>query len=223
MQLPPLTIKLLWAAAIALLLPLALPGSLLAQLMMWPLGEQSLGMGADGLPASVGFMPWQFLTHVIVNTGFGSLIFIALTLAFFGVNLEYAWGARRYGLFLLACLVGSGLVGLLLITIGARFGWIPFMPVHGASGVMFGILFAVAYLNPNQQVMLMIPPIPMKMKTLVMVFVALELAFGVFQSGNGLAHLGFLGGMLGAWLHIRYWRGQPPFTKKRPPGPRLVR
>ena len=115
------------------------------------------------------------------------------------------------------------LVGLALITIGSRVGWIPFMPVQGASGVMFGILFAVAYMNPNQQVMLMIPPIPMKMKTLVIVFCALELAFGVFGTSNGLAHLGFLGGMLGAWLHIRYWRGEPPFTKKRPPGPRLVR
>jgi membrane associated rhomboid family serine protease len=32
--------------------------------------------------------------------------------------------------------------------------------------------------------------------------------------GN-VAHFAHLGGMLGGWLMIRYWRGQPPFGKRR--------
>jgi membrane associated rhomboid family serine protease len=34
-----------------------------------------------------------------------------------------------------------------------------------------------------------------------------------------VAHFAHLGGMLFGWLLIRYWRGQSPFNKRRPPGP----
>jgi hypothetical protein len=29
--------------------------------------------------------------------------------------------------------------------------------------------------------------------------------------------------MLFGWLLIRYWRGQSPFGRRKPPGPRIVR
>lgn len=220
MYLPPLTKKLLWAVAAMLVLPLVLPREIQAYLLLWPLGEMPFGTDEFGQAGSIGFMPWQLLTHVFINPGVGGILFVGLTLLFFGSTLEAAWGERRYGLFLLTVALASGAIELLLLTVGHRAGLIPFMPVAGASAVMYGILFAAAYLNPRQQVMLMIPPIPMQMQTLVAVLCALELAFGVFASPNGFAHLGFLGGMLVAWLHIRYWRGQPPF---KPRGPRLVR
>lgn len=221
MELAPLTIKLLWAAAIALVLPLVLPSGLLLQLMMWPLGETSAGVGSDGLPATIGFMPWQLVTHAFVNTGVSDLLFVALTLVFFGNGLEWRWGQRRYGLFLLACVAASALVQLAVLTLGARAGLLPFAPVAGAHGLMFGILFACAYLDPHQRVRLLIPPIDMEMRTLVIVFVLIELAMGIFGSQNGWAQVGFLGAMLGAWLHIRYWQGQPPFRKGKPPRPKL--
>lgn len=220
MYLPPLTKKLLWAVAAMLILPLVVPQAIQVQLLLWPLGAVPFGTDEFGQPGSIGFMPWQLLTHVLINPGVGGILFVGLTLLFFGASLEAAWGERRYGLFLLTVALASGVIELLLLTVGSRAGLIPFMPVGGASAVMYGILFAAAYLNPRQRVMLMIPPIPMEMRTLVAVFCGLELAFGVFGSPNGFAHLGFLGGMLVAWLHIRYWRGQPPF---RPRGPRLVR
>jgi membrane associated rhomboid family serine protease len=210
---PPLTMKLLWLVAAMILVPLLLPDAVLAQLVMWPLGD--VGGGA---PA---FMPWQIVTHVLVNPGVGGILFVALTLYFFGSNLEYLWGEKRYAQFLLVVTLGGGLVQLLVLTLFVKSGWTPFHPVAGASAVMYGVLFAVAYLDPHRRVMLLIPPIPMKMWVLVAVFTALELAFGVFGSINGWAHVGFLGGMLAAWLHIRWWRGQPPFRRKPPAKPDL--
>jgi membrane associated rhomboid family serine protease len=221
MELAPLTIKLLWAAAITLVLPLLLPDALLLQLMLWPVGELPVGAGSDGLPVTMGFMPWQLATHVVVNAGIGDLLFIALTLVFFGNGLEWRWGQRRYGLFLLACVAAAALVQLAVLTFGVRAGLLPFSPVAGAHGVMFGILFACAYLDPHQRVRLLIPPIDMEMRTLVAVFVAIELALGIFGSRNGWAQVGFLGAMLGAWLHIRYWQGKPPFGTRKPPRPKL--
>ena len=47
-----------------------------------------------------------------------------------------------------------------------------------------------------------------------------DILFGVIElvSGltgrTGIAHFAHLGGMLGGWLMIRYWRGQPPFPPR---------
>jgi len=72
-------------------------------------------------------------------------------------------------------------------------------------------------------VMLLIPPIPMKARTLVIVYGAIELLLGVTNTMPGVAHFAHLGGMLFGWLLIRYWRGQPPFGRKPPPRMRVVK
>ena len=64
-------------------------------------------------------------------------------------------------------------------------------------------------------IMLLISAVPMKAKWLVVIFGALELTFGVFGPTSGIAHFAHLGGMLGGWLMIRYWRGQAPFGRRR--------
>ena len=95
----------------------------------------------------------------------------------------------------------------------------------GASGGVFGLLLAYGMLFPNQRVMLLIPPIPMKARTLVIVYGAVELFLGASGYQPGVAHFAHLGGMLFGWLLIRYWRGQPPFGRRGPrrPRPRIVR
>ncbi|MBV8125000.1 MAG: rhomboid family intramembrane serine protease, partial [Paucibacter sp.] len=51
----------------------------------------------------------------------------------------------------------------------------------------------------------LIPPIPMKAKYFVAIFGGLELLLGL-NTQSGVAHFAHLGGMLGAYLLIRYWR-----------------
>ena len=63
----------------------------------------------------------------------------------------------------------------------------------------------------------------MKARTLVIVYGAIELMLGFTGWQPGVAHFAHLGGMLFGWLLIRYWRGQPPFGKPKPPRPRIVR
>ena len=85
-------------------------------------------------------------------------------------------------------------------------------PTVGASGGIFGLLLAYGMLFPNQRVMLLFPPIPMKARTLVHRSTAsIELLLGMTDAQPGVAHFAHLGGMLFGWLLIRYWRGQPPF------------
>ena len=63
--------------------------------------------------------------------------------------------------------------------------------------------------------------IPMKARYLVALYGLLELYQGFYVMNSGVAHFAHLGGMLGGWLMIRYWRGQPPFRSRRGPGRRF--
>ena len=67
---------------------------------------------------------------------------------------------------------------------------------------------------PNRTVVLLIPPVPMKAKWFVLLYGVLELFLGVTGTAGGIAHFAHLGGMLGGYLMIRYWRGQPPFGRR---------
>lgn len=84
-------------------------------------------------------------------------------------------------------------------------------PTVGASGGVFGLLLAYGMLFPNQRVMLLIPPVPMRARTLVIVYGVISLVLGITGTQSGVAHFAHLGGMLFGWLLIRHWRGQPPF------------
>ena len=80
------------------------------------------------------------------------------------------------------------------------------VPTVGASGAVFGILLAFGVLFPNTQLMLLLPPIPIKAKYFVFIYGAIELYLAVTQPGSNIAHAAHLGGMLFGYLLIRYWR-----------------
>jgi membrane associated rhomboid family serine protease len=76
----------------------------------------------------------------------------------------------------------------------------------GASGAIFGVLLAFGVLFPNTQLMLLLPPIPIKAKYFVMIYGAIELSLAIAQPGSDIAHAAHLGGMLFGFLLLRYWR-----------------
>jgi membrane associated rhomboid family serine protease len=79
-------------------------------------------------------------------------------------------------------------------------------PTVGASGAIFGVLLAFGVLFPNTQLMLLIPPIPIKAKYLVIGYGAIELYLALTQPGSNIAHAAHIGGMIFGYLLIRYWR-----------------
>jgi membrane associated rhomboid family serine protease len=77
----------------------------------------------------------------------------------------------------------------------------------GASGAVFGILLAFGMLFPNAQLMLLIPPIPIKAKYLVAIYGALELYLGLSNNpADNVAHFAHLGGMLFGFIMIKMWK-----------------
>jgi membrane associated rhomboid family serine protease len=161
-------------------------------------------------PLSTGrFGAWQVVTYAFLHGDMLHLFFNMLGLWMFGSELERLWGNKRYLSFLLAGVLAAAAAQLLIT-------WLTRSPVPtvGASGGLFALLLAFGMLFPNRIIMPLFPPIPMKAKTFVMVFGGLELLLGL-SGASGVAHFAHLGGMVGGFLMIRFWRGQPPFGRRR--------
>jgi len=191
--LPPFTKVLMLACVAGFCLNLLIPLDL--WLALWPLGTGR-------------FMPWQPVTYAFLHGDTWHLFFNMLGLWMFGSELERLWGSRRYGQFLLASVLAAA-AAQLVITFLARSP----VPTVGASGALYGLLLAFGMLFPNRTIMPLFPPIPMKARTFVIVFGAIELVLGLW-GGSGIAHFAHLGGMLGGWLMIRHWRGRGPWRRR---------
>lgn len=167
---------------------------------LWPLGEYFFpGLGR------VGFEPWQLVSSAFLHDP-DSLAHIALNmfaLYSFGVMVERAVGGRRFAWLYFASVLTASLVQLLVVTVTVDKGA---APTVGASGGVFGVLLAFAFLYPHSRVMLIFPPIPMKAWMLVTGFAVIELFSGVLGTVQGVAHFAHLGGMLGAAGTLFYWR-----------------
>jgi membrane associated rhomboid family serine protease len=172
---------------------------------LWPLG---IPRGAD-----VQFYPWQLLTYGFLHGNFMHIFFNMLALWMFGREIELRWGSQRFLTYYLTCVIGAGILQLIVGSSSVAAGGFPY-PTIGASGGTFGILLAFGMLFPYRRVMLLFPPIPMEARYFVIIFGALELFLGVSGLRTGIAHFAHLGGMLFGFLLIAYWRGKLPVKPK---------
>ncbi|QWP79138.1 rhomboid family intramembrane serine protease [Lysobacter sp. K5869] len=206
-SIPPVTRKLLIANVAVFLLQSIASASETARL--WPLWfELWPWVPSQFIVDGPGFMPWQLITSGFMHGGLGHLVFNMLALVMFGSSIEYEWGARRYAIYYFVCLLGSALLQLVAATYAIYEGQL--ILTLGASGAIYGLLLAYGMLFPNRKVTLLPFPIVLKARTLVIVYVAASLFYGVFTTGTGVAHFAHLGGMIVGWLLIRSWRSHPP-------------
>jgi rhomboid family protein len=186
---PAVTTLLIAANAGVFLLLVAAPG-LLTSLALWPVGA--------------GFQPWQLLTYAFLHGGLFHIAFNMFALYMFGSAIERVFGARRYLAYYLVCVLSAAIAQLLTAAItGAVY------PTVGASGGVFGLLLAYAIYFPHSRIMLIFPPIPMPARVFVVVYAALELFLGVTGTEEGVAHFAHLGGLVGGFIMLRYWRSTP--------------
>ena len=85
---------------------------------------------------------------------------------------------------------------------------LPIGGMLGASGALFGVMFAFAYLFPNTELYLLFIPFPIKAKYLVFFYALYELYSSLHQApGDTVAHLAHLGGLLVGFIIVRFWEG----------------
>jgi len=138
---------------------------------------------------------WRFISFQFLHWGVWHIAMNMLALYFFGPVVENVLGKIRFFAFYLACGIGGGLAYVLLWRLHALNVNAQTMLVGASAGVL-GVMMGAARLNPNMRLMLIFPPLPIKIRTLVLIYLALAIValitpHGANQGGEA-AHLGGL-------------------------------
>jgi membrane associated rhomboid family serine protease len=147
------------------------------------------------------FKPWQFVTHMFMHGDFMHLFFNMFALWMFGNVIENILGTKKFLIFYFVTGIGAAVCYLAVLSLGTPSN----IPMVGASGAIFGILFAFGYLLPNLIINIYFL-IPIKAKYFVAIYAAIELFSGLRNNpGDNIAHFAHLGGMLFAFILLRIW------------------
>lgn len=151
----------------------------------------SCGLGAAALHLGVNYIQFNDAIQLLIENGFTKQSVIDTILAdkYDTRWLEYISESKF-----------DGLVSSLA-------------PVVGASGALYGIIVAFAFMFPNAELMLLFIPVPVKAKYFVPGLLAIDLFLGlrgqaIFGSrwDDGVAHFAHLGGALIGFLMMWYWK-----------------
>ncbi|SFT49305.1 Membrane associated serine protease, rhomboid family [Lishizhenia tianjinensis] len=81
------------------------------------------------------------------------------------------------------------------------------VPMIGASGAVFGILAAAAYLFPNMEIMLIFFPVPIKAKYFVSIYLVYEVIQTIqYNPTDNIAHLAHIAGALIGFIMVKIWQ-----------------
>ena len=86
------------------------------------------------------------------------------------------------------------------------------IPVVGASGAIYGLLVAFAFMFPMAELGIMFIPIPIKAKYFVPGLLVIDLFLGfkgqsIFGAGStGVAHFAHIGGAITGFIMMWYWK-----------------
>ena len=179
--------------------------------------------------AAQSFHWWQPITYMFLHANFSHLFFNMFAVWMFAPMIEQQWGARRFSLYYLVCGLGAGLIqelvwALMLSNMSASYDaatlaqYAFMLNTIGASGAVFGILFAFGWLYPDVPMYILFIPVPIRARIFVIIYALIELFAGlgsvVGLTADNVAHFAHLGGLLFGWLLILYWKK----TNWREPG-----
>ncbi|MES2402984.1 MAG: rhomboid family intramembrane serine protease [Pseudomonadota bacterium] len=212
-DLPPVTRALLIANVVVFLLEQipSLQPLMIAWGALWPVGAAHPMFNGSGGVVLVGFHFWQVVTYAFLHGNWMHIFFNMFALWMFGGPIEHLLGAKHYTFYYFFCAVTAAVAHMLV----AQYFTQGFYPTLGASGAIFGLLVAFGVMYPRLKMFLIFLPIPMPAWVFVIGYILLELFLGVTGTQEGVAHFAHLGGAIGGFLLLQYWRGKLPIRPKR--------
>ncbi|MEJ5361921.1 MAG: rhomboid family intramembrane serine protease [Spirochaetota bacterium] len=147
------------------------------------------------------FYLWQLFSYMFLHStsGFAHIIFNMYALFIFGMPVERLWGSKKFLIYYLTCGVGAGLAIFIIALLSGGVGY--YIPTIGASGAVFGLLLAFGILFPDVEILLFFI-IPVKARTLVILYGALELFLELSGGFDSISHIGHLGGLATGILYF---------------------
>lgn len=146
------------------------------------------------------FQPYQIITSMFIHGGFMHLIGNMVALWFTGNFIDKSISSKKFLILYFISGIASSVLCMLVSP----------SPAVGASGAISGIMIALLFLSPESKILLFFV-IPMKVKNFIYGFAGFSLVFGVLsiidsRLGFGIAHFGHLGGLIGGYLTMLYWK-----------------
>lgn len=186
------------------------------------------------------FHIYQLFTYMFAHGGFSHIFFNMFALWMFGCIVERTWGPKKFLFYYIVCGVGAGLfqelaqyaqfyllaseqlnnfsIGKTMLVANANASFLNMWTTVGASGAVYGILLVFGMLYPEERIFIFPLPVPIKAKWFVVGYAAIELFMAFSTTGDGVAHLAHLGGMVFGFFLIRYWRRHPDIRYSRRSG-----
>lgn len=156
--------------------------------------DEQLMLSVDGIRSG---MYWQPLTAMFMHGGFSHILFNMWGLYIFGGIVAPRLGGRAF----LALYLSTGLLGNLLWLASAWNGQPALL--CGASGAVMGVTAAAALMAPEIPMLLLFIPFPIKLRTMAIVFFALEIVLEITGGQSGVAHLAHIGGLIGGYVFLK--------------------
>jgi membrane associated rhomboid family serine protease len=144
------------------------------------------------------FKPLQLVTYMFLHSGFSHIFFNMWGLYVFGMLLAPVLGRQK---FLILYFVSGIFGGLLQL---AAMWKAPQTATVGASGALFGVMMGVAMTKPDMEMYLLFFPVPIKMRTLIVIYALLEV-LSSWQEYSNIAHMAHFGGFVGAYLYMEFF------------------
>ena len=158
---------------------------------------------------------WQIFTYMFVHGDLSHLFFNMLALLIFGTVIEKTIGSKEFLLMYFFIGVCSG-----LFSIGVYYGfgrflisnqiqpWTFYISLIGASGAVYGLLFAYAVLFPRSIIFIW-GLIPVPAPIMVLGYAVIEFVSQFIGSSN-VAHMTHLAGFGFAWVYFVVRMGVHP-------------
>lgn len=158
---------------------------------------------------------WQLVTYLFLHLNFQHIIYNMLSLWFFGADLEYAWGTRKFLKYYFFCGVGAGIT--VVVANYLLPGGSPYTPTIGASGAIFGLILAFVLMDPERIVNFNFL-FPIKAKYMGLIIGGITFLLTITDTGGGVSHFAHLGGALWGFIFLRTQLGRqkPPFARSQP-------
>ena len=154
------------------------------------------------------FVTYMFLHATYVKTYQGVMIYpthIAINmfvLAIFGFPLEQAIGKRKFTTVYMVSGIGSALFYIFMMMLFAGASDVSLL---GASGAVFGVLAAYAFLFPRTWVY-MFGLFPMPAAAMIVFLLLEEMFFGFMGLDPGVANFGHVGGIITGLMVMVFWK-----------------
>ena len=166
------------------------------------------------------FWLWQVFTYMFVHSeSVFHILFNMFALWMFGSELEKFWGSKFFLSYYLICGIGVGLIYITCLKLVPLF--YPLNPIHesipmiGASGAIFGILFAYGLIFSERTILFMMI-FPMKAIHFTLLIGMIEFVSLINNGmGSSVSHLSHLSGFVVGFLFLQIWKNLQNFKIRK--------